>query len=95
MIHPPPPAGPDPDVWVLVFRALAHDVPAPHRVKRLLKWADSLGLKLVRCRDASNTEDGTLEATIDALCERVWAQAELLAKRAEKGVGDAVQAEGV
>lgn len=74
-----------PDLWVLVFRALPGRVPSPVRVRRLLKWADQLGLVCERCRDADASETGELHAVIRALAERVHQQSELLAKRAEKG----------
>lgn len=75
---------PDPDLWAIVLRPLPRDVPVAVRVKRLLKMAASLGLVCVRCRDATVDESGRLEQLVEGLCERVAAQAELLAKQNEK-----------
>lgn len=59
---PPPaedlPTAPAPEEWALVFRPRRSDVPVVQRVKRLLKWADTLGLTCVCVRLASDEELG-------------------------------------
>lgn len=74
----------DPDLWVLTFRPLARDIPVPVRVRKLLKRAAELGLVCLTLRDGTAADSGELERMLEALCERVLQQSELLSKRAEK-----------
>lgn len=75
------------EVWVIVLKPRRDSIPAAVRVRRLLKWADSLGLRCVRVRDAQGGEDGKQSELIQALAERVAVQSELLSQRAEKPHG--------
>ena len=44
------------DVWVLHLLPTPGKIPPAVRVRKLLKWADTLGLRCVRCRDATTEE---------------------------------------
>lgn len=74
----------DPELWTLTFRPLPRDVPVPSRVRKLLKRAAELGLVCVGVRDATSDESGELQRLLEALCERVLVQSEILGKRAER-----------
>lgn len=73
----------DPDLWVLTFRPLARPVPVPNRVRKLLKRASELGLVCLTLRDGTAADSGEMERMLQALCERVLQQSELLSKKAE------------
>lgn len=74
---------PDREHWVFVFEALPGDVPAANRVRSLLKTALRRdGLKCVR--QGESPELARLRQLVASLSDRVAAQAELLARRAEK-----------
>lgn len=75
-----------PERWVLVIESYSDDErPVPQRVKQLLKYAArACGLRCVQVRDAEAGESREVEELVEALCDRVYAQGELLAKRAEK-----------
>lgn len=47
---------PPPDDWVIVLRVRRRTAPAEVRVKRLLKWADQLGLRCILVRNPTAEE---------------------------------------